>query len=218
MFVMGRHLARAGALVAGFATLALSPLHNYVFAHAFVLFSDIVGDTMRMSPLDYARALIELIRLDVTGEHVRGAIDQLGSWLSGPEGLLVMVPVHVLAVAVLVRVAFAARFGAWLRLVALATLLQHGIGVSYVNFARYSLGTWLLTLLVVAAWLDREGLALVCRGLPGLCQAWARNSAVARLGGLLATWTALFGLADSPQRLLQNRPKDGILTSSLTVP
>jgi hypothetical protein len=194
-----RRWARAGAVLAGFATLALSPLHNYVFGGALVLFSDIVGDTLRMSPLDYAKGLLELVRLDFAGDHLGAAVVQLGSWLSGPQELLAMVPLHAFAIAVLVRVVLGTRFGTWLRLVALATLLQHGIGVSYMNFARYSLGTWLLTLLVVAAWLDREGLALLCRGVPDICRAWQRNAAIAKLAGMLDRWAAAFGLNDAQQ-------------------
>ena len=106
IWLTARQWARIIALVAGFATLVLSPLHNYAFGNTFVLFSDIVNQptTLLMSPLDYARALLELGRLDFAGDHVKAAFVQLGRWLSGPQELLVMVPVHVLAVAVLVRV------------------------------------------------------------------------------------------------------------------
>jgi hypothetical protein len=202
IWLMERHWGRIAALVAGFATLALSPLHNYAFGNTFVLFSDIVNQptTLLMSPLDYAKALLELVRLDFAGDHVEAAILQLGRWLSGPQALLVMVPVHAFAVAVLVRVGvFGARFEPWLRVVALATLLQHGIGASYVNFARYNLGTWLLTLAVVAAWLNREGLDLLCRGVPGVCRTWRQHLVVRKLGHLVDRWTVAFGLAGAQQ-------------------
>jgi hypothetical protein len=197
-----RQWGRIAALAAGFATLVLSPLHNYVFGNTFVLFSDIVNQptTLLMSPLDYAKALLELVRLDFAGPHVEAAIMQLGRWLSGPQALPVMVPVHALAVAVLVRVGvLGVRFEPWLRVVALATLLQHGIGASYVNFARYNLGTWLLTLMVVAVWLDREGLELLCRGVPAACRAWQHHPAVQKLGRLVERWTVAFGVADLQQ-------------------
>jgi hypothetical protein len=202
IWLTARQWARIIALVAGFATLVLSPLHNYAFGNAFVLFSDIVNQptTLLMSPLDYARALLELVRFDFAGDDVKAAFVQLGRWLSGPQELLVMVPVHVLAVAVLVRVGvFGARFEPWLRVVALATLLQHGIGASYVNFARYNLGTWLLTLMVGAVWLDREGLELLCRGVPDICRAWRRHATVQKLVRLVDRSALAFGVVDAQQ-------------------
>jgi hypothetical protein len=200
IWIANRQWGRAAVLVAAFAMLALSPLHNYVFGNAFVLFSDNVNQpqTLLMSPLGYIMAVYELVRLDFAGEHVKEALAQLYRWLSGPEELTVMVPIHALAVAVLVRVGvFGARFDPWLRVIALATLLQHGIGATYVNFARYNLGTWLMTMMVTAAWLDREGLVLLCRGLPGACDAWRRNAVVRRLGTMVGAWADWLGLAEA---------------------
>ncbi len=198
-----RQWTSAAALGAGFAALALSPLHNYVFGNALVLFSDNVNQptTLLMSPLDYARSLIELAQFDFAGPHVKAAVVQLGRWLSGPQEWLIMVPVHACAVAILAWVAiFGVRHERWLRLVALATLLQHGIGVCYVNFARYNLGTWLLTLMVVAVWLEHEALGRFCRGFPGVCEAWGRNTAVRRLGRMIDGFTAACGLeATAPE-------------------
>jgi hypothetical protein len=68
-----------------------------------------------------------------------------------------------------------------------------------VSFARYNLGTWLLTLMVVAVWLEHEGLGLVCRGAPGVCRAWSDNGAVRKLAHMVEMWTARFGLADAEQ-------------------
>jgi hypothetical protein len=187
----------AAALVAGFATLALSPLHNYVFGDALVLFSDNVNQpqTLLMSPLDYAKALYELLTIDPVGTHLERAVAQIVRWLSGPSEFAVMVPVHALAVAALVRVGlFGPRFDPWLRVIALATLLQHGIGASYVNFARYNLGTWLLTLMVVAAWLEGEGLALLDGAAPDLCDAWRSSTAVGSVGAALTAWADRLGL------------------------
>ncbi len=105
----------------------------------------------------------------------------MGRWLSGPQEWLFTVPLHALGVATLVRVGvFGSRFDPWLRLIALATLLQHGIGISYINFVRYNLGTWLLTLLVAAAWLQGEGLALLGQAMPrartpGSAMRWSRG-------------------------------------------
>lgn len=208
IWVWQRQWSRAVAITAGFATLVLSPLHNYSFGHALVLFSDNVNQpqTLLMSPLDYAVALTELLRLDFAGGHVKAAVVQLGRWLSGPEVLLVMVPIHAFAVAILVRVGiFGRRYETWLRVVACATLLQHGIGVCYVNAARYNLGTWLLTLMVAAVWLDREGLMLLCRGFPSLYKAWERNVAIRRLAGIIDRWIVMFGLGAAVQEWEQGR-------------
>jgi hypothetical protein len=184
MALAQRRLGRAAAIYAGFGALTVSPLHNYVFGHSTVLFSDNVNQprTLLMSPLDYLNALGEIAHLDFTGPHVGGAVRQLSAWLSGPSEILALVPLHAAAVAVLVRVGlFGSRFDRWLRIVALATLLQHGIGVCYVNSARYNLGTWLLTTLVCAAWVQAEGLGLFDRTWPGLRQRWLKSAGARRL-------------------------------------
>ena len=204
IFVARRQWSRAAAAAAGFATLVLSPLHNYVFGHAFVLFSDNVNQprTLLMSPLDYVRAAYEVITLDFAGPHVESALAQLGRWLSGPQQLAAMLPVHALAVATLIRVGvFGSRFDPWLRVVALATLLQHAIGASYVNYARYNLGTWLLTMMVAAVWIDREGLELLRRALPGWYEAWQCSLARRRLDMMVGSLARRFGLGEVEPRL-----------------
>jgi hypothetical protein len=171
MALAQRRFGRAAGLCVGFSALLLSPLHNYAFGHSTVLFSDNVSQsrTLLMSPLGYLKAAGELVRFDVTGPHVAAAIRQLSEWLSGPGNIVALIPLHAAAVAILVRVGlFGSRFDPWLRPVALATLLQHGIGICYVNSARYNLGTWLLTALVCAAWTQAEGLVLFDRAWPGL--------------------------------------------------
>ncbi|MBV9970861.1 MAG: hypothetical protein JO228_12825, partial [Xanthobacteraceae bacterium] len=159
MWLWQRRAGGAAALGAGFCALAVSPLHNYVFGHVFVPFTTSANlpQTLVMPPLDYVRAVGELLALDFTGDHVRRAATQLAHWLSGPQDWLATVPLNALGVATLLRVGlFGGRFDPWLRLIALATLIQHGIGICYINFVRYNLGTWLLTLLVAAAWLQGE--------------------------------------------------------------
>jgi hypothetical protein len=196
MWLWQRQFVRAAALAAGFATLAVATLHNYVFGHAFVLFTGSVSlpQTLLMPPLDYARAALELVTLDFTGDHVKRAVAQLGRWLSGPQEWLFAVPLNALGVAILVRVGlFGSRFDPWLRLIALATLLQHGIGISYINFVRYNLGTWLLTLLVAAAWLQGEGLALLA---PHVKDGWQRNALVRRLAGGIDDLAGILGIRD----------------------
>jgi hypothetical protein len=198
MFLWQRQLVRAVALGAGFCALVVSPLHNYMFAHVFVPFTTSVNlpQTLVMPPLDYARALGELLQLDFTGEHVRRAVIQLGHWLSGPQDWLATVPLHVFGIATLLRVGmFGPRFDPWLRLIALATLVQHGIGICYINFVRYNLGTWLLTLLVAAAWLQVEGLVVLEKRMPRFCEAWRRNALVRRLAAGIDDLGGLLGVA-----------------------
>jgi hypothetical protein len=147
------------------------------------------------------RALGELLTLDFTGDHVRRAVIQLRHWLSGPQDWLATVPLHALGIATLLRVGlFGARFDPWLRLIALATLIQHGIGICYINFVRYNLGTWLLTLLVAAVWLQGEGLIVLEKKLPRLCETWRRNALVRRLAAGIDDLAGLLGVASLATR------------------
>jgi hypothetical protein len=159
--VRGRAFARAGAILVGFATLAVSPLHNWVFGHSLVPFADIVSQpqTLVMPPSAYFKAAYDVLRLDLASDHVVAAIEKIAWWLSGPGNFYVTIPLNAAAVASLVWVGFfGSRFDPWLRLIALATLLEHGTGVTYANWDRYHLVTWLLTALVAIAWLREEGL------------------------------------------------------------
>jgi hypothetical protein len=203
MWLWQRRLVRAVALAAGFCTLAVSPLHNYVFGHAFVPFTTSVNlpQTLVMPPLDYVRAAGDLLRLDFTGDHLRRAVVQLGHWLSGPQDWLATVPLNAFGIATLLRVGLlGTRFDPWLRLIALATLIQHGIGICYVNFVRYNLGTWLLTFLVAAAWLQGEGLLVLEKRMPRWCEAWRRNVLVRRLTAGIDDLAGLLGVAAPPTR------------------
>jgi hypothetical protein len=200
MWLWQRQLTRAVTLGLGFAALAAAPLHNYVFGHSFVPLTSSVNlpQTLLMPPSDYVRAALELATFDFAGDHVKRAVAQMGRWLSGPQEWLVTVPLHALGVATLVRVGvFGSRFDPWLRLIALATLLQHGIGVSYINFVRYSLGTWLLTFLVAAAWLQGEGLALLGKAMPGLETTWQNNALVKRLANGIDDLAGMLGVQDT---------------------
>lgn len=191
MAIAWRHLARAAALLIGFAALAASPLHNYVFGNSLIPFTNNVGhvDILLMSPLDYFKAASELLQLNFAGPHVGRAVTQIMSWLSGAHHVMAAIPLHLAGVLILAYVALLGRrFDPWLRIMALATLLQHGIGVCYLNNARYNLGTWLLTALVATAWLvatiermepaARERLAQK----PGLRQAKAWLARLERTG------------------------------------
>lgn len=192
--VAHRQTARAAMLLVGFATLAVSPIHNYVFGRSLIPFTNNVEhvDIFLMSPLDYLRAAGELVRLDFAGPHVRRGMTQIAAWLSGAHRISAAIPVHAAAVLILAYVAvLGRRFDPWLRIVAAATLLQHGIGLCYLNNARYNVGTWLLTALVATVWVQAEGLALIERlrpttratvaGLPGVrhAKAWLARLEVA---------------------------------------
>jgi hypothetical protein len=166
-----RRLARAGAILAGFATLIVSPLHNWVFGHSTVLFSDNVSQpqTLVMPPSQYFKAAADILHLHIASDHVIAALKKIAWWLSGPGNIYAAIPLNAAAVATLVRVGFfGRRFDPWLRVIALATLLEHGTGICYADWDRYHLVTWLLTALVATVWLREEGLPWLAARYPGL--------------------------------------------------
>lgn len=172
-----RRFSTIAALGLGFAPILLSPLH--VFGHPLVLFSDnvIKPESMRMLPTDYLWALWESLRLDVAGPHLARGLTQFAAWLSGPSEFLAMIPVHAAAIAILLRVGLFGRpFDPWLRVIALAALMQHGIGLCYVTYDRYHLLTWLLTCLDTLVWANVEGRALIEQRFSGLRELWAKTS------------------------------------------
>ena len=184
-----RHWARAVAVFAGFATLAVSPLHNWVFGHSTVLFADIVSQpqTLVMPPSEFFKAAWDVLHLDLASDHVIAAIKKLAWWLSGPENVYAMIPLNAAAVASLVWVGFfGRRFDPWLRLIALATLLEHGTGICYADWDRYHLLTWLLTALVATTWLRVEGLPWFDRVFPSVRERIAAHAAVRRSAAALA--------------------------------
>jgi hypothetical protein len=65
----------------------------------------------------------------------------------------------------------------WLRLIAGATLVQHGVGLFFLTAGRYYYLAWLLTLLVVTVWINGEGLALVRKHWPRLCERASKHPA-----------------------------------------
>ena len=191
------------ALFCGSALVLLSPLHNWVFGHSLIPFSDNVirPETMRMLPTDYLWALWELLRFDFAGEHVVRGIRQLADWLAGASELAVMIPVHAAAIAILIRIGFfGSRFDPWLRVIALAALLEHGIGLCYVVYDRYHLLTWLLTCLVVLVWVNVEGLALLAQRFAGLRDGWEKSASVKRMKDALARLQMFYGLPNGRYR------------------
>ena len=128
-------------------------------------------------PSAYLAALAELAHLNFAGEYVARALRQIGGWLAGPSEMIALVPLNAVAILVLVRVALWRRAEPWLRLIAFATLAQHGVALFYPGDGRYHYLTWLLTLLVVAAWVNGEGLVIVRRWFPHVSARVAKHPA-----------------------------------------
>ena len=193
---------RLAALFAGFATLAVSLLHNYAFGNSLILFSDNVNQpqTLLMPPLDYLRAALDMATLNFRSEYVSRAFAQLGRWLGGPHYLMAAIPFNLAGFLVLLRVGvFGRMYDPMLRAVALATTLQHGIGICYVNYDRYNLVTWLLTALVSAVWLQAEGLPLLARRWPSFYARLANAPGTVWFGNWLTRLQQTFDFSDAPQ-------------------
>jgi hypothetical protein len=154
-------------------------LHNWVYGGALVLFTTSAAHPvlLTMPPSDYLAALIELAHLDVAGEHVTRALAQIGGWLAGPSESVAMAPLNAAAIVILIRVMMLRAAEPWLRLTAFATLIQHGVALIYAGSGRYYYLTWLLTLLVVAAWVHGEGLDVLRRRFPDFTQRIAKHPA-----------------------------------------
>ena len=162
---------RLAGMCLGFLPVLSMALHNWYFGGVFVLFSSnaTIAEAMPMPPSAYLAALGEMFRLDFSGGYfARGAM-QLARWLAGPSELLVMVPVHMLAIVIALRVALWGRsYDSWLRLMAWSALAGHTVAFFYLSYPRYHFATWLLTLVVCAVWTRTEGIDLTRRWFPGL--------------------------------------------------
>jgi hypothetical protein len=191
-----RQYQRVVGLVLGFLPVLGMALHNWFFGGVFVLFTSTATHpgTMVMPPADYLAALIALGHGQFVGEHLVKALRQIGGWLAGPSESFAMVPIHAMAIAVLVRMALRPLSDPWLRVIAWATLAQHCVALFYLTAGRYHYLTWLLTLLVVAAWLHDEGLDWLRGRFPAFCKGTTEHPAsmalgreLRRLSGLLET-------------------------------
>jgi hypothetical protein len=169
---------RVAGLVLGFAAVLGMALHNWAYGGQLVLFTTSAGHPLllTMPPSAYLAALAELAHLDF-GEHVTRALRQIAGWLAGPSESVAMAPLNAAAIVILIRVILWKAAEAWLRLTAAATLVQHGVALVYASSGRYYYLTWLLTLLVVAAWVHGEGLDLLRRRFPGFTQRVAKHPA-----------------------------------------
>jgi len=183
-----RQLRRVAGLAVGFAAVLGMALHNLVYGGALVLFTTTaeLPRLLLMPPSAYLAALAELAHSNFAGEHVARAMRQIAGWLAGPSEAVVMAPLNAAAILVLVRVALWRGADPWLRLTAGATLVQHGVALFYPADGRYYYLTWLLTLLVVAAWLHGEGLAILRRWFPRFTQRVAKHPASLALARGLA--------------------------------
>jgi hypothetical protein len=163
-----RQFHRVAGLVVGFAAVLGMALHNWVYGGALVLFTTTaeLPRLLLMPPSAYLAAFAELAHWNFAGEYVAHAMGQIAGWLAGPSEMIAMVPFNAAAILVLLRVALWRRADPWLRLTALATLAQHCVALFYPGDGRYHYLTWLLTLLVVAAWVHGEGLVIVRRWFP----------------------------------------------------
>jgi hypothetical protein len=168
---------RVAGLVVGFAAVLGMALHNFIYGGVLVLFTTTaeLPRLLLMPPSAYLAALAELAHLNFAGEYVTRALHQIGGWLAGPSESIAMAPLNAAAILVLVRVALWRRADPWLRLTALATLAQHGVALFYPGDGRYHYLTWLLTLLVVAAWVHGEALPIVWRWFPHLSARIAKH-------------------------------------------
>jgi hypothetical protein len=190
-----RQYARLAGLCLGFLPVLGMGLHNFVYGGVLVPFSANAGhpDVFVTPPSVYLAAVGEVLRFDLAGEHVLRVIKQLADWLTGPTESHWLVPVHLLAVAIVVRVAVWSRGSdPWLRLIAWAALAQHAIGLTHVPTARYYYLVWFLTLLVIAVWARDEGIAWLRARYPGFTLRAANHPAT------LAFARALDRLAPRP--------------------
>ena len=139
-----------------------------------------------MPPSAYLAAFAELAHLNFAGEYVARAQHQIAGWLAGPSEMIAMAPLNAAAILVLVRVALWRGGDPWLRLTALATLAQHCVALFYPGDGRYHYLTWLLTLLVVAAWVHGEVLPVARRWFPHVSARVAKHPASLALARGLA--------------------------------
>ena len=177
-----RQFPRLIALCVGFLPVFFPLWHNWHFGGVLVPFTTTMTDPLNyvMPPAAYWSAFGELVRLDSAGEYLARAIRQIVALLSGPSESVFMVPIHLLAVGLVLRVAGSKRYEPMLRLIALAALALALVGLIYVVWPRYHLLLWLLVVLVVTAWVKIEGLALMDRYRPLWRERWMRSAHVAR--------------------------------------
>ena len=135
-----------------------------------------------MPPSAWLAALSELVHLNFAGAHLHAALKEIGMWLSGPGESLAFVPFNAAGVAVVTYVTVRGRdFDPWLRLIGAAVLAEYVVDLIYIPTARYFFGMWLLSAVIVAAFLEK-------RVLPRLDQSgWLDGPVLGKLRRLAPT-------------------------------
>jgi hypothetical protein len=171
---------RVVGLCVGFLPIFAMPLHNWYFGNQLVLFSGNANHplVLVMPPSAWLAALGDLVHLNFAGTHLQAALTQIAMWLSGPGENLAFIPFNAAAVAVVAYVTVRGRdFDPWLRLIGAAVLAECVVDLIYIATPRYFFGMWLLSAVVVAAFLEQ-------RLLPWLEKSgWLKGPAVAKLLG-----------------------------------
>ena len=194
-----RQWSRVVGMCVGFLPVLSMLLHNWIFGHAIVLFSAnaALPDVLVMPPSAYSAAVRELISFDFGGEHVKQWATNVLWWLTGPSAVpwqlhavvvAVLVPSHAAAVVIVIYVVgWGRQFDPWLRVIGASALAQHVVALFYnAAIARYHFLSWLLTMLVVAVWIQRVGLEHLKRRYPALCGRFAVHPWSQRLASGLA--------------------------------
>ena len=186
-----RQYRRVVGLTVGFLPVLGMAFHNWFYGGAFVLFTATAAHpgALVMPASAYLAAADELAHFNLHGEPVAAALRQIGGWLAGPSESVFMAPFNLAAIVIVARMALWNKIDPpidpWLRLTAWATLAQQCVGIFYATAGRYYYLTWLLTLLVTAVWVEREGLELVRRRYPKLADRFAHDPACRRIGRVL---------------------------------
>jgi hypothetical protein len=179
---------RFAGLCAGSLPVFSMTLHNWVYGHVVVLFSANAehAAVLVMPPSAYAAAVSQLLVLNFGGaKHV---FLQFINWLSGPAESYATIPLNAAGVAILIWVVLRGRqFDPWLRLVGASALAQHAVALFYnAAVARYHFLSWLLTMLVVAVWVQRVGIDQLRRRYPALSERFVIHPWRRRLASGLA--------------------------------
>ncbi len=154
-----RQWRRLIGMCVGFLPVVAMPLHNWYFGHQLVLLSTNadIPSLLVMPPSAWLAALAELVRLDFAGPHLHTALMQIVGWLSGPGERAAFLPFNAVAVAIVVYVVLRGRdFDPWLRLIGAAVMAEYAVDLIYVPTQRYFFSTWLLSIVVVAVFIERR--------------------------------------------------------------
>jgi hypothetical protein len=178
---------RVAGLTIGFLPVLGIAFHNWFYGGAFVPFTATAAHpgALVMPPSAWLAAADELAHFNFRGEHVAAALHQIGGWLAGPSESVFMAPFNAAALVIVARMALWRNIDPWLRLTASATLAQQCVGIFYATAGRYYYLTWLLTFLVTAVWVEREGIGLLRRRYPNLADKFANYPGRRAVGRLL---------------------------------